>query len=58
MKDRSGSVGSVGMERPMGFVGGMPVRRHGTARSGMIEGSDRRGALGCGRVRVNRSWVC
>lgn len=45
-------------ECPIGFVGGMPVRRHRTARSGMMEGRDRREAFGCGRVRVNRSWVC
>ena len=45
-------------ECPIGFVGGMPVQRHRTARSGMMEGRDRREAFGCGRVRVNRSWVC
>ena len=32
----------------------MPVRRHRTVRSGIMEGSGRREAFGRGNVRVNR----
>jgi hypothetical protein len=49
VRDRFGSVVSIGMERPIGVVGGGPVRRHRTARSGMMEGRDgREGFVGLG----------
>jgi hypothetical protein len=47
---------SIGIECPIGFVGGRPVRRHRTARSGMMEDRDRREAFRRDRVRVCRSW--
>jgi hypothetical protein len=44
------------MECPIGFVGGRPVRRHRTARNGMIDERDRGEAFRRDRVRVCRSW--
>ena len=54
-KRRKKRKGRIGRWR-YAFVGGGPVRRHRTARSGMIEERDWREASRRDRVRVYRSW--